>query len=67
MAGQDYSGMGDFVANMRAKQANQEQFLEGFRQRQEETNKRVLTSTAIIVAGVVGWNAYRKFRNAPRP
>jgi predicted negative regulator of RcsB-dependent stress response len=67
MAGQDFSGMGDFVANMRAKQASQEQFLEGFKQRQEETNKRVLTSTALIVGGVVGWHAYRKYRNAPRP
>ena len=67
MTGPDDSGMGDFIANMRAKQASQEQFLEGFKQRQEETNKRVLTSTAAIVAGVIGWNAYRKYRNAPRP
>lgn len=64
MTGPDDSGMGDFIANMRAKQESQAQFLEGFKQRQEETNKRVLTSTAAIVAGVIGWSAYRKFRGA---
>ena len=63
MTGQDYSGVGDLLASLNAKQANQEQFLSGFKQRQAETNKRVLTSTALIVAGVIGWNAVKSRKN----
>lgn len=54
--------MGDFVANLQQKQANQDAMLQGFRQRQHETNENVLESTAMIVAGVSLWQLWKNRR-----
>jgi hypothetical protein len=67
MAGADYSGMGDFISMQQSKAASQKQFLDGIRQRQEENNARVIKSTTAIVAGVLGWSAYKRYKNARRP
>jgi predicted negative regulator of RcsB-dependent stress response len=64
MSNDDYSGVGDLVASLNAKATTSAAFLEGFKQRQAETNKRVLTSTALIVAGVVGWSAYKQHKGS---
>jgi hypothetical protein len=50
-------GMDNFVAHLNQQQAGQDAMLQGYRDRQHDTNKRVLESTALITAGVMAWNA----------
>ena len=70
MAGNEYSGVSDFVANLSSQAAGQSSFLQEIRLQQEHTNKRVLGSAAAIVGGVIAWNAYKAHsgkKNGGRP
>jgi hypothetical protein len=59
-------GMDNFVGMLNQKQAGQDAMLQGFHDRQHDTNMRVLESTAMIVAGVSLWNRWRN-RHNPQP
>ena len=52
-------GMDNFVGMLNQKQAGQDAMLQGYRDRQHDTNMRVLESSAMIVGGVAAYNAYR--------
>jgi hypothetical protein len=56
------SGMDNFVAHQQRVQANQDAVLQGFRQRQHQTNEDVFESTAMIIAGVSLWQLWKNRR-----
>ena len=53
------TGMDNFVGMLNQQQAGQDAMLQGYHDRQHQTNMDVLESTAMIVGGVAAYNAYR--------